>query len=64
MTTEQWQKAKEHLDAVHQAFVDLRQREGAIVAMALPLIVEPLVRRYYANERTDALYGEIMELKL
>ncbi len=64
ITEENWIKAKKHFDIVRDAFVELRENQGLMVAIALPLFIEPLGRRFEAGERTQDLYDEMTELKV
>ena len=55
-----WEEAKERLDEVRQAYFEI----GSAGLFGLRLNIDPLLVRYDRGERTQALYDDIMELKL
>ena len=55
-----WDRAKEHYDAIRKQYQDLEGVPGVNTTLALRLTFDPLARRFNSGERTPALHAEMM----
>lgn len=60
ITTEQWEQAKAHFDAVWGEYIDLQGTPGVNVGLAIAITFMPLSRRFEQGERSRELYDEMM----
>lgn len=58
-----WEKAKEHFDAVRKQYQDLEGTPGVNTTVALRAVFDPLARRYNNGERTQELFEEMSAVK-
>jgi hypothetical protein len=58
-----WEEAKAHVDAAKETYLSLSKMPGANVSFVLNFVINPLLRRYESGERTDELYGEMMNVE-
>ena len=58
-----WDKAKDHFDAVRQQYQDLEGTPGVNTTFALRITFDPLSKRYNNGERTQELYDEMMDVE-
>jgi hypothetical protein len=58
-----WEKAKEHFNAVRKEYQDLEGINGVNTSLALLMVFRPLAIRYNQGERSEDLYRSMMEVK-
>ena len=58
-----WDKAKDHFDAVRQQYQNLEGTPGVNTTLALRITFDPLSKRYNNGERTQELYDEMADVE-
>lgn len=59
----EWEKAKDHFDAIRKQYQDLEGMPGVNSSLALRLVFDPLAKRYNSGQRTEALYEDMMSVE-
>ncbi len=63
LTLEDWKEAQEHFREVYNAYRELRDTPGANVEATLRVVFEPLLLRFFNDERTQDLFEDMMAVK-